>query len=77
MAKTNAQAVDPYAAVEQLRDALTRADLVLPSLGVDVTSPRLRLVQLGTVRAEVAVRLAAALRDGGDCDGPCRGAAAA
>ncbi|WP_419994772.1 hypothetical protein [Streptomyces boninensis] len=65
-----APGVDPGTAVEQLRDALTGVDIVLPSLAIDTTSPRLALVQLGTVRAEVAMQLAGALRDrGGDSDG--------
>lgn len=55
----------PSVAVESLRAALAEAGIVLPSLGLDVASPRLRLVELGRVRADVAVRLAQALRRGG------------
>ncbi|MGH3587730.1 MAG: hypothetical protein ACRDQ0_15555 [Pseudonocardia sp.] len=77
MAITKAPAVDPHVAVEQLRDALTEADIVLPSLAADTASPRLRLVHLGSVRADVAAKLARAIRDGGDCDGQCRAAASA
>lgn len=68
-------AADPYMAVEQLRDALTQADIVLPSLAVDPASPSLRLVCLGRVRADVAVKLARAISDGGERDGQCRAAA--
>ncbi|WCN06081.1 hypothetical protein [Streptomyces sp. M92] len=53
--------VDPFTAVEALRTALDGADIVLPSLAVDVGSPSLALVDLGRVRADVALRLAAAL----------------
>jgi hypothetical protein len=77
MATTRTPAIDPYAAADQLREALTQADILLPSLGVDIASPRLRLVQLGTVRADVAVKPARAIRDGGDRDGQCRTAATA
>lgn len=55
----------PSAGVESLRAALAEAGIVLPSLGLDVASPRLRLVELGRVRADVAVRLAQALHRGG------------
>ncbi len=57
--------VDPYAAMEALREALGEAGIVLPSLKVDYASPALRLVDLGRVRADVAMRLATALRQGG------------
>ncbi|MGW5098114.1 hypothetical protein ACWEQ1_28300 [Streptomyces nodosus] len=57
--------VDPFAAMESLRTALTEVGIVLPSLAVDAASPRLRLVELGRVRADVAERLAAALQRGG------------
>ncbi|MEH0423539.1 hypothetical protein [Streptomyces sp. B21-083] len=57
--------VDPLAAAESLRAALTEAGIVLPSLRVDSASPRLRLVELGRVRADVAVCLAEALQRGG------------
>lgn len=54
--------VDPFTAVESLRAALDQAGIVLPSLAVDPASPTLRLVELGRVRAEVALRLAHALQ---------------
>ncbi|MEV1079854.1 hypothetical protein AB0I98_16655 [Streptomyces sp. NPDC050211] len=57
--------VDPFTAVESLRAALEKAGIVLPSLAVDAASPTLGLVELGRVRADVAVRLADALRRGG------------
>jgi len=66
MASTPAahDAVDPFAAVESLRAALDQAGIVLPSLAVDPGSPALRLVDLGRIRADVAVRLAHALQRG-------------
>ncbi|MBQ0825221.1 hypothetical protein [Streptomyces tagetis] len=57
---------DPFAAMESLREALSGVGIVLPSLAVDAASPRLRLVELGRVRSDVAVRLAEALRRGGN-----------
>jgi hypothetical protein len=58
--------VDPYTAVESLREALSEADgIVFPSLSVDHASPELKLVVLGSIRADVAARLATALRRGG------------
>ncbi|MGW5336291.1 hypothetical protein [Streptomyces bauhiniae] len=57
--------VDPFAAVESLRAALAGVGIVLPSLAVDIASPALRLVELGRVRADVAVRMAEALRESG------------
>ncbi|MEV5434469.1 hypothetical protein AB0K80_00295 [Streptomyces sp. NPDC052682] len=54
--------VDPFTAVEALRAALDQAEIVLPSLAVDPASPSLRLVDLGRVRPDVAMRLADALR---------------
>ncbi|MFD7316321.1 hypothetical protein [Streptomyces sp. NPDC059883] len=57
--------VDPYAAAESLRAALTEVGIVLPSLRVDPASPQLRLVELGRVHADVADRLARALQRGG------------
>jgi hypothetical protein len=51
-------------AVEVLRGALTAAGLVLPSLGADTASPDLNLIDLGRVRADVALRLADVLRQG-------------
>ncbi|NJA57345.1 hypothetical protein [Streptomyces sp. NEAU-H3] len=59
------QDIDPRAAVESLRAALAGTGIVLPSLAVDIASPRLGLVDLGRVRADVAARLADALRKGG------------
>ncbi|MFJ6511912.1 hypothetical protein ACIQMO_04360 [Streptomyces sp. NPDC091406] len=56
---------DPFAAVESLRAALTKAGIVLPSLRVDPASPALNLVELGRVRADVAARLAEAIQRGG------------
>ncbi|MGQ4358582.1 hypothetical protein [Streptomyces sp. SAS_272] len=56
--------VDAFAAVESLRAALDQAGIVLPSLAVDPGSPVLRLVDLGRIRADVALRLAHALRRG-------------
>lgn len=53
--------VDPFVAVERLRTALDQAGIVLPSLAVDVASPSLRLVELGRVRSDIALRLADAL----------------
>lgn len=58
-------AVDPDTATESLRSALSEAGIVLPSLAVDRTSPALGLVVLGSVRADVAIRLAEAIRQGG------------
>jgi len=57
--------LDPYTAVESLRAALTEAGIVFPSLRVDAASPDLKLVELGRVHADVADRLATALRRGG------------
>ncbi|MFI8932985.1 hypothetical protein ACIG3E_35645 [Streptomyces sp. NPDC053474] len=54
--------VDPYAAVEELRAVLAEAGIVFPSLAVDHASPSLGLVNLGRVRAEVAMRLAQQFR---------------
>jgi hypothetical protein len=51
-------------AVEVLREALTAAGIVLPSLGADTASPALNLINLGRVRADVALRLADAIRRG-------------
>lgn len=60
----NAPDTDPHQAVETLRAALDRAGIVLPSLGADFANPDLKLVELGRVRADVAVRLARALEQG-------------
>ncbi|MFE5031338.1 MULTISPECIES: hypothetical protein [unclassified Streptomyces] len=65
MATKQKRDVDPYVAVEALRAALDDAGIVLPSLRVDAASPALKLVELGRVRADVAERLAEALRRGG------------
>ncbi|MCX4612103.1 hypothetical protein [Streptomyces mirabilis] len=65
MATKELRDVDPYAAVESLRAALTEVGIVFPSLRVDPASPELKLVELGRVRADVANRLADALRRGG------------
>ncbi|MGW4519327.1 hypothetical protein ACWEO4_47590 [Streptomyces sp. NPDC004393] len=54
--------VDPFTAMESLGAALDKAGIVLPFLAVDPAVPSLRLVELGRVRAEVAMRLAAALQ---------------
>ncbi|MFH9589161.1 hypothetical protein ACH4LS_28990 [Streptomyces luteogriseus] len=56
--------MDALTAVETLREALTAAGIVLPSLGMDPASPSLNLVNLGRVRADVALRLAEAIRRG-------------
>ncbi|MER5660404.1 hypothetical protein [Streptomyces mirabilis] len=64
MATKELRDVDPYAAVESLRAALTEAGIVFPSLRVDPASPELMLVELGRVRADVADRLANALQRG-------------
>ncbi|WP_078598901.1 hypothetical protein [Streptomyces davaonensis] len=56
---------DPFTAVESLQAALDRAGIVLPSLRVDPSaSATLPFVDLGRVRANVAARLAHALRRG-------------
>lgn len=64
MASPPTHEVDPFTAVEHLREALYQAGIVLPSLRVDPGAPVLGLVQLGRVRADVALRLAHALRQG-------------
>ena len=51
-------------AVEALREALTAAGIVLPSLGADAASPSLNLINLGRVRADVALRLADVIQRG-------------
>ncbi|WP_237694109.1 hypothetical protein [Streptomyces sp. SID2888] len=60
----DAQDVDPFTAVESLRATLDKAGIVLPSLAVDPAAPSLRLVDLGRVRADVAMRLADAFQRG-------------
>lgn len=56
------EGTDPHTAVESLRTALSESGIVLPSLSVDHVSPDLKLIDLGRIRADVAVRLADALR---------------
>ncbi|MEU9402098.1 hypothetical protein [Streptomyces sp. NPDC048242] len=65
MATKEQQDIDPFTAMESLREALAEVGVVLPSLTVDAASPQLRLVDLGRVRADVAARLANALWKGG------------
>ncbi|MFG2650128.1 hypothetical protein [Streptomyces sp. NPDC048436] len=65
MATKEQQGVDPSAAMESLRTALYEVGIVLPSLRVDPASPALNLVELGRVRADVAIGLAEALQRGG------------
>lgn len=55
---------DAETAVETLREALTAAGIVLPSLGADNASLSLNLVILGRVRTDMALRLADAVRRG-------------
>ncbi|MER7840923.1 hypothetical protein ABTY98_34780 [Streptomyces sp. NPDC096040] len=57
---------DTQGAAEALRAALDGGGIVLPSpsLRIDPASPGLQLVELGRVRADVAVRLARALQSG-------------
>lgn len=64
MATKERNNVDPHAALEILRAALTDAGIILPSLRVDLASPQLRLIELGRVRSDVAARLAEAIRRG-------------
>ncbi|MFD9880205.1 hypothetical protein ACFWZT_01905 [Streptomyces alboflavus] len=64
MATKERNDVDPHAAAETLRAALTDAGIVLPSLRGDPASPQLRLVELGRVRSDVAARLAEVIRRG-------------
>lgn len=57
--------VDPFTAMQSLRAALDQAGIVLPSLAVDPQETvRVRLVELGRVRPDVAMRLADALQRG-------------
>ncbi|MDX2547171.1 hypothetical protein ACOT81_16590 [Streptomyces sp. WI04-05B] len=56
--------IAPHTAVESLRSALDGSGIVLPSLSVDHVSPDLKLIDLGRIRADVAMRLADALRQG-------------
>lgn len=62
MATRERNKVDPHAAAETLRAALSDVGLVLPSLRVDPASPTLRLIELGRVRSDVAARVAEAIR---------------
>ena len=55
---------DAATAAENLREALTGAGIILPSLGTEPASPSLNLVTLGRVRADVALRLADVIRRG-------------
>ncbi|MEU1496035.1 hypothetical protein [Streptomyces sp. NPDC005732] len=64
MASSPELTVDPFTAVESLRAALDTAGIVLPSLAVDPGAPALGLVELGRIRADVAMRLADALQRG-------------
>ncbi|SOD85046.1 hypothetical protein [Streptomyces sp. Ag109_G2-15] len=65
MATPSDHPVDPFTAVESLRATLDRAGIVLPSLAVDPATLALNLVDLGRVRADVALRLAEALQPRG------------
>ncbi|MFD6819882.1 hypothetical protein ACFWC5_05875 [Streptomyces sp. NPDC060085] len=59
MAKERPQDVDPRTAIEMLREALYESgQIVFPSLSVDHMSPDLKLINLGRVRADVAMQLA-------------------
>lgn len=62
MATAPEATVDLFAAVESLRAALDGVGIVLPRLAVDATSPSLAPVDLGRVRADVAVRHALAVQ---------------
>jgi hypothetical protein len=55
---------DVTTAVETLREALTAVEIVLPSLGADAASPSLKLIALGRVRADVALRPADVIQRG-------------
>lgn len=61
MASKERNNVDPHAAAETLRAALSDVGLGLPSLKVDPASPTLRLIELGRVRSDVAARLTEAI----------------
>ncbi|WAZ27355.1 hypothetical protein STRCI_008665 [Streptomyces cinnabarinus] len=54
--------VDPFEAMETLRTALDEAGITLPGLWVNSASSQPRLIELGEVRADVALQLAHALR---------------
>ncbi|MER5794495.1 hypothetical protein [Streptomyces sp. NPDC001980] len=62
--KKTQDVTDTQAVVEALRAALDGAGIVFPSLRGDPASPGLQLIELGRVRADVAVRLARALQKG-------------
>ncbi|HWU08635.1 MAG TPA: hypothetical protein VN520_20025 [Streptomyces sp.] len=64
MATKEHQDIDPFATVEPLGAALTKAGIVLPSRRVDPASPALNPAELGWVRADVAARPAGALQRG-------------
>ncbi|MFJ9643239.1 hypothetical protein [Streptomyces sp. NPDC101206] len=51
-------------AAAELEKALAGAGIVLPSLDSDFASPYLNLVELGRVRADVAMKLAEIVRRG-------------
>ncbi|MFE2245299.1 MULTISPECIES: hypothetical protein [Streptomyces] len=51
-------------ALAQLQEALRAAGILLPSLRLDLASPKLGLVVLGAVNAETARLLALAVREG-------------
>lgn len=51
-------------AIGDLRAALSKAGVVVPSLGADNASPDLGLVVLGRVRADVATKLADVIQQG-------------
>jgi hypothetical protein len=57
---------DPEDAVRDLAVALETAGITLPSLGVETGHPneRILLVELGRVRPDVAIALAAVIRRG-------------
>ncbi|GGZ50870.1 hypothetical protein GCM10010371_08200 [Streptomyces subrutilus] len=52
------ETVTPSTVVESLRESLMAAGIVLPSLGIDPAPPRPGLVRLGSVRPDVALKLA-------------------
>ncbi|MFI6876300.1 hypothetical protein ACIBL6_23000 [Streptomyces sp. NPDC050400] len=60
--RTKLQDVDPDMATESLRALLSETGIVFPSLADDRASPQLGLVVLGSIRADVAIRLADVIR---------------
>ncbi|WAZ27363.1 hypothetical protein STRCI_008447 [Streptomyces cinnabarinus] len=56
--------VDPFEAMETLRSALDEAGITFPGLWVNSASSEPQLVELGEVRADVALQLAHALQLG-------------